>query len=164
MGRGGGPRRGRERRSRQSAQGGRGLVAAALDRGQPLATDQAQPRTQRGEPQLGRVGPQQQPELGPSGQEPVRLEELLAGQVREHHARVSERAQAERRRRLDFLRLPAAAEAAGAAGLRREAREQIERYRPRTIGEAARLAGVTPADVAALLIDVERRARARQPA
>jgi tRNA uridine 5-carboxymethylaminomethyl modification enzyme len=88
----------------------------------------------------------------------VQTEARYAGYV------ARERAQAERRRRLDFLRLPAAAEAALAPGLRREAREQIERYRPRTIGEAARLVGVTPADVAALLIEVERRARARQPA
>jgi tRNA uridine 5-carboxymethylaminomethyl modification enzyme len=86
----------------------------------------------------------------------VQTESRYAGYV------ARERAQAERRRRLDFLRLPD--EAARAPGLRREAREQIERYRPRTIGEAARLAGVTPADVAALLVDVERRARARQPA
>jgi tRNA uridine 5-carboxymethylaminomethyl modification enzyme len=71
-----------------------------------------------------------------------------------------ERAQAERARRLDELRLPDWLDVSGTPGLRREAREQIARYRPRSVGEAARLAGVTPADVAALLVAVERARRA----
>jgi len=37
-------------------------------------------------------------------------------------------------------------------GLRAEAREKLARFRPLTVGQAGRLAGVTPADVAALLV------------
>jgi tRNA uridine 5-carboxymethylaminomethyl modification enzyme len=42
------------------------------------------------------------------------------------------------------------------SGLRIEARQKLASLRPRTFGEASRLAGVTPADVAALLIHARR--------
>ncbi len=45
-------------------------------------------------------------------------------------------------------------------GLRLEARQVLGRIRPRTVGQAARAAGVTPADVAVLLIYLQRQ-RAR---
>jgi tRNA uridine 5-carboxymethylaminomethyl modification enzyme len=85
----------------------------------------------------------------------VQTEARYAGYV------ARQRAQAERRQRLDLARLPAGAERA--AGLRREAREQLARYRPRTVGEAASLAGVTPADVAALLVALRAPARGLAP-
>jgi len=44
----------------------------------------------------------------------------------------------------------------GIVGLRFEARQKLARYRPRTFGEASRLPGVTPADVAVLLIHASR--------
>jgi tRNA uridine 5-carboxymethylaminomethyl modification enzyme len=102
------------------------------------------------------VGPVEGLPTSAETRELVQTEARYAGYV------ARERTQAERRRRLDSLRLPDGPEAARAAGLRAEAREQIERYRPRTIGEATRLAGVTSADVAALLIDVQQRTHARQ--
>jgi tRNA uridine 5-carboxymethylaminomethyl modification enzyme len=47
-------------------------------------------------------------------------------------------------------------------GLRNEAKQQIERYRPKTFGEAQRIAGVTAADIAALLIHATRMEHAQQ--
>ena len=41
-------------------------------------------------------------------------------------------------------------------GLRNEARQQIEKHQPRTFGEAQRLAGITAADISALLIHATR--------
>jgi tRNA uridine 5-carboxymethylaminomethyl modification enzyme len=41
-------------------------------------------------------------------------------------------------------------------GLRNEARQQIELHRPRTFGEAQRIAGVTAADISALLVHAAR--------
>jgi len=43
-------------------------------------------------------------------------------------------------------------------GLRAEAREKLARFRPLTVGQAGRLAGVTPADVAALLVHAHAHA------
>jgi tRNA uridine 5-carboxymethylaminomethyl modification enzyme len=47
-------------------------------------------------------------------------------------------------------------------GLRHEARQQIERHRPRTFGEAQRIAGITAADISALLIHATRLEHAQQ--
>ena len=41
-------------------------------------------------------------------------------------------------------------------GLRNEAREQLIHYRPLTLGQAARLSGVTPADVVILMVHLDR--------
>ncbi len=48
--------------------------------------------------------------------------------------------------------------------LSREAREKLDRHRPRTIGAAARVPGVTPADVAILALFVHRSRQARSHA
>jgi tRNA uridine 5-carboxymethylaminomethyl modification enzyme len=47
-------------------------------------------------------------------------------------------------------------EYAALSGLRSEARQQLSRVRPRTVGQAARVPGVTPADVAVLLVYLQR--------
>ena len=62
----------------------------------------------------------------------------------------------ERVRRYDERRLPAALDYETIAGLRTEARQKLLRFRPETVGQAGRLAGVTPADIAILLVHVER--------
>ena len=45
------------------------------------------------------------------------------------------------------------------AGLSREAREKLAGVRPRSIGQASRVAGITPADVGCILIHVEKGKR-----
>jgi tRNA uridine 5-carboxymethylaminomethyl modification enzyme len=78
-------------------------------------------------------------------------EEVKYGAFIEREAReVTRRAALERRP------LPANINYAAVAGLRFEARQRLTAHRPRTFGEAGRLAGVTPADVAALLIHATR--------
>lgn len=65
----------------------------------------------------------------------------------------------ERLRRFDDRRLPDDFDYAAIAGLRTEARQKLLRFRPATIGQASRLAGVTPADMAILLVHLERGLR-----
>jgi tRNA uridine 5-carboxymethylaminomethyl modification enzyme len=41
-------------------------------------------------------------------------------------------------------------------GLRIEARQKLSQIRPRSLGQASRISGVSPADVAALMIHLEK--------
>ena len=67
--------------------------------------------------------------------------------------------QVERARRLEGWALPEDWDYAGLTGLRLEAREQLARHRPSTVGQAARLQGVNPADISVLLVELERYQR-----
>ena len=44
----------------------------------------------------------------------------------------------------------------GIQGLRLEARQKLNKIRPLNLGQASRVSGVSPADVAALMIYLER--------
>jgi tRNA uridine 5-carboxymethylaminomethyl modification enzyme len=46
-------------------------------------------------------------------------------------------------------------------GLRNEARQKLKHFTPRSLGQALRISGVTPADVTVLAIHLENRGRAR---
>ncbi|WP_368644572.1 tRNA uridine-5-carboxymethylaminomethyl(34) synthesis enzyme MnmG [Castellaniella ginsengisoli] len=53
---------------------------------------------------------------------------------------------------------------AGVAGLSNEVRQRLEASRPLTIGQAARISGITPAAVSLLLVHLKRHARGRRAA
>ena len=53
--------------------------------------------------------------------------------------------------------LPPALDYSAIQGLRLEAREKLQAVRPLNLGQASRISGVSPADVAALMIYLERR-------
>jgi len=65
--------------------------------------------------------------------------------------------QIERFRRLEDKRIPGDLDYRAMAQLRAEAREKFERVRPRSIGQAGRISGISPADIATLLIHLKRR-------
>ncbi len=48
---------------------------------------------------------------------------------------------------------------AGLAGLRFEASQKLNKFRPATVGQASRVDGVTPADIAILLVHLEKAGR-----
>lgn len=59
-------------------------------------------------------------------------------------------------RRLEDKRLPHWIDYGKIGALRIESRQKLERYRPDSIGQASRISGVTPADVAILLVWLKR--------
>jgi tRNA uridine 5-carboxymethylaminomethyl modification enzyme len=67
-----------------------------------------------------------------------------------------ERAQVERTARLEGRAIPADFDYTAVPGLRTEARQRLLALRPATVGQAGRIAGVTPSDVAVLLVYLER--------
>jgi tRNA uridine 5-carboxymethylaminomethyl modification enzyme len=95
------------------------------------------------------------PELDDDTSVEVELRVKYAGYVRK------ERQSAQRALRLEEALLPEALDYATLLGLRNEARQQLTRVRPHTVGQATRVPGVTPADVAVLLVHLERHQRAR---
>jgi tRNA uridine 5-carboxymethylaminomethyl modification enzyme len=57
--------------------------------------------------------------------------------------------------RLEQRRLPPDIDYSGIVGLRLEARQKLQKIRPENFGQASRISGVSPADVAALMVYVE---------
>jgi len=62
-------------------------------------------------------------------------------------------------RRLEEERLPATLEYGGLPGLSREVQEKLGRIRPRSIGQASRISGVTPAAISILMVHARAHAR-----
>jgi tRNA uridine 5-carboxymethylaminomethyl modification enzyme len=66
----------------------------------------------------------------------------------------------ERRTRHDDLALPADFDYGAVSGLSNEARQCLQAVRPQTLGQAARIPGLTPAAVSLLLVHLKKRDRA----
>ena len=69
-----------------------------------------------------------------------------------------ERERIERQRTVASRPIPQGFEYANVRHLRAEAREQLERIRPQTLGQAGRVRGITPADLTLVLVHLEGRA------
>ncbi len=59
--------------------------------------------------------------------------------------------------RLEERKLPPDLDYETVAGLRLEARQKLNRIRPENFGQAGRISGVSPADIAALMVFLENR-------
>ena len=66
----------------------------------------------------------------------------------------------ERQRRNEETALPADLDYAAVKGLSNEVRQRLAELRPVSLGQAARIAGVTPAAISLLLIHLKKRSRA----
>jgi tRNA uridine 5-carboxymethylaminomethyl modification enzyme len=69
-----------------------------------------------------------------------------------------ERERIERQRSVASRPIPPGFEYANVRHLRAEAREQLERIQPQTLGQAGRVRGITPADLTLVLVHLEGRA------
>ena len=94
------------------------------------------------------------PAAAPEVAEQAELEAKYGGYLAKQQREV------ERVRKMETRRLPVDFDYAALRGLRNEARQVLARFRPATLGQASRLAGINPADVAVLLVALERRRRA----
>ncbi len=63
----------------------------------------------------------------------------------------------ERQRQQESVQLPLDFDYAGVYGLSTEVREKFLRVRPSSLGQAARIPGVTPAAISLLMIHLKRR-------
>lgn len=68
-----------------------------------------------------------------------------------------QRAEVRRQAELEHRRLPEALDIKTVKGLRSEARAALEKFMPRTFGQAGRLEGVTPADLSLLAVHARRQ-------
>jgi tRNA uridine 5-carboxymethylaminomethyl modification enzyme len=68
----------------------------------------------------------------------------------------------ERMKRQESIEIPTDFDYKTLVGLANEAKDKLDRLRPRTLGHASRIAGVRPPDVALLAVHIERRRRSQQ--
>ena len=92
----------------------------------------------------------ERPELSPAVTDEVEIQIKYAGYLTRQEKQVEEFRKEEARllpENLDYAAIP---------GLRLEAREKLAAIRPMSIGQAGRISGVSPADIAVLLIYLEQ--------
>ncbi|MBO7364613.1 MAG: tRNA uridine-5-carboxymethylaminomethyl(34) synthesis enzyme MnmG [Lachnospiraceae bacterium] len=65
--------------------------------------------------------------------------------------------QVEQFKKMEGKKIPEAFDYSAVPGLRNEAREKLEAIRPASIGQASRIAGVSPADISVLLVWLKHR-------
>jgi tRNA uridine 5-carboxymethylaminomethyl modification enzyme len=91
--------------------------------------------------------------VGPDVVEQVEIDALYAGYLDRQEADIIAF------RRDEAVRLPRDLDYSRVGGLSNEAREKLERARPETLGQAARIEGVTPGALTAVLAHVKRLGR-----
>ena len=94
--------------------------------------------------------------LGP-GVDDEAVAQQMEIQARYHGYIERQRGEIERIRGQEDAPLPNDLDYAAVRGLSAEVREKLERHRPATVGQAARVAGVTPAAVSLLLVHLKKR-------
>ncbi len=97
------------------------------------------------------------PGIGPAVTDPKVAEQIevqarYAGYIERQHAEI------ERQQRQEQTRLPEDLDYQDVRGLSAEVRQKLSAHRPATVGQAARIPGVTPAAVSLLLVHLKKRA------
>jgi tRNA uridine 5-carboxymethylaminomethyl modification enzyme len=87
----------------------------------------------------------------------VEIDQKYAGYIARQQTEV------DRQSRLAEKRIPDSFNYAGIFQLRAEAREKLSRIRPRNLSQACRISGITPADVALLIVHLDGKGKAVTP-
>jgi tRNA uridine 5-carboxymethylaminomethyl modification enzyme len=87
----------------------------------------------------------------------VHTDRVYESYIRRQHAEIKRHAELERRR------IPAGIDYRSFVSLRTEAKDALSRFRPETFGQAARLEGITPADLTLLAVLIRRELDAPPP-
>jgi tRNA uridine 5-carboxymethylaminomethyl modification enzyme len=90
------------------------------------------------------------PQAGPDAFEQAEISIRYAGYI------AREEREIERFRRMENRVLPPDIDYQAIAGMRKEARQKLNKIRPLSVGQAGRVSGVSPADIAVLLVWLER--------
>ena len=93
------------------------------------------------------------PTLADDVREEVEITARYDGYIRKQEEQIA------RMERLESRRIPAEFDYAAVTSLRLEAAEKLSAVRPRSIGQASRISGVSPADISVLLVYLERARR-----
>lgn len=117
---------------------------------QAVRADELLRRPQIGYSDLADFDPQR-PLLSAHVAEQVEVEIKYEGYIKKQLAQV------EQMKRLETMSLEKIGKYSEIKGLRLEAVEKLEKIRPRSLGQASRISGVSPADVSVLVITLEAR-------
>ena len=92
----------------------------------------------------------ERPELGHAVTEEVEIELKYAGYIQRQLKQIQEFT------RMEARKLPRDLDYETVTGLRIEARQKLNQIRPDNFGQASRISGVSPADIAALMVWLEQ--------
>ena len=124
------------------------LLTQRLEGGTPLEKHLRRPEVEWPElvtvaPELGTVSPEVATQ--------VTFDVKYSGYV------ARQQLQIDRQRRLAQKRIPDSFDFSGLQQLRIEAREKLSRFRPATLDQAQRISGITPADIAVVMLYLDRQ-------
>jgi tRNA uridine 5-carboxymethylaminomethyl modification enzyme len=95
------------------------------------------------------------PGAGPAVSDPV-IAEQVEVQAKYSGYIIRQQDEVERRESQGSLKLPADLDYTGVRGLSREVQQKLNQHKPETIGQAARMQGITPAAISLLLVHLKR--------
>lgn len=95
----------------------------------------------------------QRPDLNKEEQEQVEIQVKYEGYIKLQNQQV------EKSKKLENRLLPEVIDYNNISGICLEARQKLNKFKPRSVGQASRISGVSPADISVLLIYLEQQKR-----
>lgn len=124
----------------------RGFEALRKLRSQGQSLEECLRRPDRTWDELQTVFPQiESLQLSDRAKEQLQIETQYAGYIRRQESEIS------RLQKVDGVRIPETFDFLSVVQLRHETREKLTKLRPSTVGQASRVSGITPADIAILM-------------